>query len=63
MKVRMLVQVSGTRDGADWPGPGELADVAAGDVDGLVANGIAERIGGGVESADVDTTPKRRTRK
>ena len=61
MKVRMLVRISGTRNGAKWPDPGETLDVSAGEAEDL------ERIGAGVrvsesrevESAMLDNKPKR----
>lgn len=40
----MNIQVSGTRDGADWPAPGETVDVSAVEAEELVANGVAEAV-------------------
>ena len=42
MRVRMLVAVSGTRDGERWPGKGELLDVPASEASDLCAAGLAE---------------------
>jgi hypothetical protein len=45
MRVRQLIDISGTIDGQDWPGKGgeiELADHVAAD---LIANGYAEACG------------------
>ncbi len=44
MKVKMKVQISGTRDGVDWPAPGEVVEVS--DVEGakLCGNGSASPV-------------------
>ena len=45
MRVRQLIDISGTIDGQEWPGKGaeiELADHVAAD---LIANGYAEAFG------------------
>ncbi len=42
VKVEMLVQISGTRDGEFWPEPGETIDVPAAEADTLVAAGSAK---------------------
>lgn len=64
--VRMKVQISGSRDGVDWPARGETADVPDGEAALLVATGIAEVVeetatasAAGVETA---TPPVKRTR-
>ncbi len=67
--VRMKVQISGSRDGVDWPARGETADVPDGEAALLVATGIAEvaevaeetatASAAGVETA---TPPVKRTR-
>lgn len=43
MRVRMLVQVTGTRNGAAWPAPGEEIDLPKHEAEKLVAAGHAER--------------------
>lgn len=45
MKIRMKVQMSGTRNGQRWPKAGETADIPTGEATHLVASGIAERVG------------------
>ena len=39
--VRLVVQVSGTRNGASWPPPGETITVDSDEADGLVRAGLA----------------------
>lgn len=51
-KVEMRAWVSGTRDGVDWPAPGEIADISDDEAAALIASGLA------VEVAAVDTEPK-----
>lgn len=43
MKVRMLVAVSGTRNGARWPARGETVDLPASEAMRLVDSGLAEK--------------------
>ncbi len=40
--VRLLVDISGTRDGEDWPGKGEVVDLPADEADHMIAGGLAE---------------------
>lgn len=42
--VRLLRQLSGSRDGVDWPAPGGVIDVPEGEADDLERLGIAERV-------------------
>lgn len=42
MNVTMLRHISGTRDGVDWPAPGESIDVPDDEAQGLIANGLAK---------------------
>ena len=61
--VRMLVSISGTRDGQDWPARGGLLEVADVEAAALVAGGLAEAIvpePGAVETASLDTRPAAR---
>jgi len=39
--VQMKVQMSGSRDGVDWPKPGETLDTTDGEAASLIASGIA----------------------
>lgn len=52
MKVRMLVHMSGTRNGQPWPSKGEPVDLPAAEAAHLVSAGIAEEVGD--EAADVE---------
>ncbi|MEZ5409578.1 MAG: hypothetical protein R2761_16230 [Acidimicrobiales bacterium] len=42
MNVTMLRKVSGTRDGVDWPDPGDSIDVPADEAELLIGNGLAK---------------------
>lgn len=42
--VRILRKISGFRDGAEWPEPGEFLTVSEAEADDLEAIGIAERV-------------------
>ncbi|MFE1543611.1 hypothetical protein ACFW61_24465 [Streptomyces microflavus] len=44
MRIRMLVQMSGTRDGAPWPAEGEEADLPTAAAAHLVSAGVAEQV-------------------
>lgn len=44
MKIRMNVQMSGTRNGQRWPAVGETAGIPTGEATHLVASGIAEQV-------------------
>lgn len=54
MRVEMRAQISGTRNGEDWPAPGVLIDVPEVEAADLIRSGLA------VESAALDTTPVKR---
>lgn len=41
MRVRMLVTISGTRDGVDWPRAGEPIEVSTDEGAALVVSGLA----------------------
>mgnify|MGYP001163556668 FL=1 len=43
-KVKMLIKLSGTRNGEDWPAPGETIDVPKQEADSLISNGFAEKV-------------------
>lgn len=64
--VRMIKQMSGTRDGADWPEPGSTIDVEQDEARQLVAQGMAENPAGTKAAETAEATPdgpKRRGRK
>lgn len=42
--VRMLCQVSGTRNGEPWPSRGEIIDVPDDEAEGLIASNVAEPV-------------------
>ncbi len=44
MKIRMLVEMSGSRNGQRWPRRGEVAELPTAEAAHLVASGIAERV-------------------
>ena len=44
MKVRMLVNMSGTRNGEEWPAKGEVAELPTAEAAHYVASGIAEQV-------------------
>jgi len=44
MRIRMKVQMSGTRNGQPWPPVGEPVDLPAGEAQRLCASGIAKDI-------------------
>ncbi|MCP3817829.1 hypothetical protein NLX86_06665 [Streptomyces sp. A3M-1-3] len=52
MKIRMLVAMSGTRNGQEWPARGEVADLPTAEAAHLVASGVAEEV---VGEGDVET--------
>lgn len=43
-EVKMIQQISGTRNGVDWPAPGETVDVPEWEAADLVSNGFAEPV-------------------
>lgn len=55
-KVELKIQLSGVRDGVDWPAPGEIVDVPADEAENLIRTGAA------IECAAADTKPKGRRR-
>ncbi|MFD7224829.1 hypothetical protein ACFV9P_28075 [Streptomyces sp. NPDC059892] len=42
MKIRMLVEMPGLRDGQPWPVKGEIADLPTAAAAHLIASGVAE---------------------
>lgn len=55
-KYTMRVAISGTRNGADWPKPGEVVDLPEVEAADYLAAGF-------VEAAVVETAPKASSRK
>lgn len=60
MRVKMIVQLSGTRDGKPWPGRGETVDLPDEEAAAMCAAGMAETVKGTVEKA---VTPEPETTK
>lgn len=54
MEVRMVVALSGTRDGEDWPPVGGIVDLDDSEASDLIANGLAIAVGA-VEAASVES--------
>lgn len=44
MRIRMLVAMTGSRDGQPWPPKGEEAELPTAAATHLVASGVAERV-------------------
>ena len=63
MRVRMNVELSGTRDGQDWPAKGGVVDLPEDQAQHLVAGGLASVDDSKVEAAKVDTEPDSNSRK
>lgn len=59
--VQMRIQVSGTRDGVDWPAPGELLEVDDAEAADLIRAGIAAEPETVEETASVDDEPETAT--
>lgn len=73
MQVRLLVSLSGTRDGEDWPPAGAVVDLSDETAVHMLAGGLAEPVGAAApesaaaavttETAAATVRPTRRTRK
>lgn len=61
MKVKMLVAVSGTRDGEAWPARGETADLPDAEAADLCAAGLAEPVAEKPEARTEKRTAKKST--
>ena len=48
MKVKMIAQLTGTRDGQDWPKAGSIAELPDAEAADLIMNGYA------IDPADVE---------
>ncbi len=58
MRVKMLVSISGTFNGQDWPAKGGVIDLPDAEATHLLAGGLAEVEGAVVESASIDAAPE-----
>lgn len=66
MKVKIIVPMSGTRDGEDWPPVGSVIDIPAAEAVSYVTAGIAADLDEETASApmgDVETATAKRTRR
>lgn len=53
--VRMLISISGTRDGVDWPEPGGLLELPDAEAAAMVLSGMAEVAARGAVSVETAT--------
>lgn len=44
MRIKLKVDISGTRDGVPWPGRGSVVELPNDEAQALIANGLAERV-------------------
>ena len=62
--IKLKIQISGTRDGVEWPEPGTVIDVPAEEAASLIAIGAAEEAGteeiADAPKGDVETATKKR---
>lgn len=63
MKVRMKVDMSGTRNGQQWPARGETVEVGDGEGADLCAAGLAEPVAEDRVETAVAPEPEKRARK
>jgi len=61
MKVRMKVEITGTRDGKEWPARGEELEVSDEEGRDLCASGVAEPVK--EDKTEKATAPRAETRK
>lgn len=57
MQIRMLVTMSGTRNGSRWPARGETTDLPDGEASRLIAAGLAEEVAEPASSVETATLP------
>lgn len=60
MKVKMKVEITGTRDGVEWPARGEELEVSDEEGRDLCASGVAEPVK--EDKTEKATAPKSETR-
>ncbi|MFD5425213.1 hypothetical protein [Streptomyces sp. NPDC127084] len=58
MRIRMNVQMSGTRNGEPWPARGEVTELPTAEAAHLVASGIAEEVVDEPAKVETATMPK-----
>jgi hypothetical protein len=57
VRIRMTIEMSGSRNGQPWPKRGETADLPTAEAAHLVASGIAEEVHGEQADAETATAP------
>ena len=68
MKVKLLAQISGTRDGEGWPAPGTVIDLPDDEATSMINSGLCAAVVGApteaaaIEPAETATAPKARKR-
>lgn len=65
MKIQMIAQISGSREGIDWPAPGGILDVPADEAADLIKSKIARDAKDAPKGSLIETAvaPKAETRK
>ncbi|WP_328620721.1 hypothetical protein [Streptomyces sp. NBC_00354] len=61
MRIRMNVEMSGTRNGEPWPKRGEVAELPTAEAAHLVGAGIAERVPEEAPTVETATAPEPET--
>lgn len=61
MKIRMIVEMSGSRNGQPWPKRGQTVDLPTGEAQHLVDSGIAERVSEDAAPVETATPPTAET--
>jgi hypothetical protein len=60
-KVQLIAKISGTRNGEDWPAPGGVIDLPAGEAADLIASGVAKAVEKSIPKVEAAVTPKPET--
>lgn len=63
MRVRLKVDISGTRDGHDWPPRGAVVDLPADEAMGLIGSNMAEATGDHTADIERAVLPEAETRR
>lgn len=61
MKIRMIVEMSGSRNGQPWPKRGQTVDLPTGEAQHLVDSGIAAKAGEDTAPVETATPPAAET--
>jgi hypothetical protein len=57
MRVRLRHQISGTRDGAEWPAPGDTIALPDDEARALITTGAAEEVAEEESASAIETDP------